>query len=360
MGIVVSELEGAPLLAPAANSAPEIEGTYIHSEPAVDSVHRWSTAQIDPNDRFDYWREVRAKGLFGATVELEPEQRPRFFGEFSLRKIGAAGLIRLRASPYRVERSPADIADSPSNSLCIYQQLGGGGRFRTGDAGEFAIACGKFATGYSDLPYHAVPITAEGFDLRVLKVPMADISAPKTNLHDLVPKPFGDHAALAPLLESCFCDLTEAAEDRDPPTTIALVRTLVQLALIERGVVAPRGRAAQHAVRAGRLSLGRRLIAHNIAQPQLSPSLVADLLGISVRHMHVLFEPTNASFSQTVTALRVDQSCRQLRKTPSRSIAEIAFACGFDSLATFYRAFRAIHGITPGDFRALRARPDGA
>jgi AraC-like DNA-binding protein len=137
-------------------------------------------------------------------------------------------------------------------------------------------------------------------------------------------------------------------------------QALAQLTLIERGVVRPGGRAAQHALRVGRLSLARRLIARNIAQAQLSPAFVADLLGISVRHMHILFEPTDVSFSQTVTAFRVDQSCRQLRETPNRSIAETAFACGFDSLATFYRAFRSIHGITPGDFRALDARPDSA
>jgi AraC-like DNA-binding protein len=100
------------------------------------------------------------------------------------------------------------------------------------------------------------------------------------------------------------------------------------------------------------LSLARRLIARHITQAQLSPGFVADMLGISVRHMHVLFEATNVSFSQTVTALRVEQSCRLLRQAPHLTVAEIALACGFDSLATFYRAFRAVEGITPGDFRA--------
>lgn len=50
-------------------------------------MYTWSTEQVDPRDRFDYWREVRAKGLFGVTAELEPEHRRNFFGEFSLRKL---------------------------------------------------------------------------------------------------------------------------------------------------------------------------------------------------------------------------------------------------------------------------------
>lgn len=69
-------------------------------------MYTWSTEQVDPRDRFDYWREVRAKGLFGVTAELEPEHRRNFFGEFSLRKLGDAGLVELRASPYVLPDCP--------------------------------------------------------------------------------------------------------------------------------------------------------------------------------------------------------------------------------------------------------------
>jgi AraC-like DNA-binding protein len=62
-----------------------------------------------------------------------------------------------------------------------------------------------------------------------------------------------------------------------------------------------------------------------------------------------LFEATGASFSQTVTAGRIEPSCRLLIEAPARTISQIAFASGFDSLATFYRAFHAVEGMSPGD-----------
>jgi AraC-like DNA-binding protein len=93
-------------------------------------------------------------------------------------------------------------------------------------------------------------------------------------------------------------------------------------------------------------------MARHIAEPQLSPAFVASLLGTSVRHLHVLFEEASMSFSQTVTTLRIERSRHLLREAPGMTISEIAFASGFDSLATFYRVFRATQGITPGDFRA--------
>jgi AraC-like DNA-binding protein len=41
-----------------------------------------------------------------------------------------------------------------------------------------------------------------------------------------------------------------------------------------------------------------------------------------------------------------------MREAPERLIADIASACGFESLATYYRVFNAAYGMAPGDFRA--------
>jgi AraC-like DNA-binding protein len=190
--------------------------------------------------------------------------------------------------------------------------------------------------------------------------PKAELSTSTAGLHDLA-VPFGDHTLLGPLLESCFADLTEA-DDSDPATARAMVQAVTQLALIERGILRLRSRAAQHAIRTGRLSLARRLIARHIADSQLSQNFVANLLGISVRHLHVLFEAAPFSFAQTVTALRIARSRQLLREAPAMMIAEIALASGFDSIATYYRVFRAHQGITPGEFRdaTIRERPAGA
>jgi AraC-like DNA-binding protein len=315
-------------------------------------VYKWTTDQIEPTQRFDHWREVRARGLFGVTAELEPERRPQFSGEFSLRKIGTASLIELRASPYQVKRTAADIARAPGASLCIYQQLGGGGWFGVNGSGEFTLRQGNFATSHTDVPYRTGPIAADGFHLRILKLPAADLIAPHPDLHNLFPKPFYSQTSLTPLLESCFSDLTEADGGGDPIITAPLVEALAQLALIERGLVRPASRAAMGAIRVGHLSLARRLITRHLSNAALSPAFVAELLRISVRHLYALFEATGMSFAQTVTAQRIGESRRLLKEAPDRSISQIAFASGFESLATFYRAFQAAHGASPGDFRA--------
>jgi AraC-like DNA-binding protein len=316
-------------------------------------VFHWCTEEVEPHDRFDYWREVRAKGLFGVTAELERERRADFFGEFSLRQLGGAGLVELKASHYTVERSTSDIAYAPGDSICVYQQLGDGGWFEGPRSGDFAIANGSFATSHTDLPYRTAPLGTAGFHLRILKIPVSGLSTQDRRMRELAPKTFNDHA-LAPLLGACFASLGETADD-GASDAASLVQALAHLALIERGVVRPGSRLGQAALRTARLSLARRLIARHLQNPDLAPAMVADLLGVSVRHLHMLFETAEKSFSQIVTDERLKQSRRLMREAPERLIADIAANCGFESLATYYRVFNAAYGMAPGDFRAQAA-----
>jgi AraC-like DNA-binding protein len=317
-------------------------------------VFRWCTDEVEPHDRFDYWREVRAKGLFGVTAELPRERRADFFGEFSLRQAGIAGLVELKASAYAVERSEADIGRAPGDSICVYQQLGDGGWFGGMRSGDFAIANGGFATSHTDLPYRTAPLGTAGFHLRILKIPLGSLATQDRRMRELAPKTFND-ASLAPLLGACFADLDEVTANGGASHGDDLVQALAHLALIERGIVRPGSRRGQAALRTARLSLARRLIVRHLQDPDLAPATVADLLGISVRHLHMLFEAAERSFSQTVTDERLNQSRQLMRAAPERLIADIASACGFESLATYYRVFNAAYGMAPGDFRARAA-----
>ena len=60
---------------------------------------------------------------------------------------------------------------------------------------------------------------------------------------------------------------------------------------------------------------------------------------------------------QYVTQRRLSQ-CRAALASPTgadRSVADIAFGWGFNSLATFYRAFEREFGLSPTALRAVRA-----
>jgi len=110
------------------------------------------------------------------------------------------------------------------------------------------------------------------------------------------------------------------------------------------------------AVGAARLIEARRHIDQHLADPDLSPASVAAALRISVRALHLLFEPCSTSFARTVLRRRLEQCRSALLNDLDRPVTDIAFAWGFSSLSGFYRAFRAEFGMPPGDLRAAQAR----
>jgi AraC-like DNA-binding protein len=131
---------------------------------------------------------------------------------------------------------------------------------------------------------------------------------------------------------------------------------MVRLALLARGRLRPRQHDIRAALRAGLLHAAREIVGRDLHLPDLTPAAVATELGISLRQLHVLFEPTGVSFARTLTAVRLQHAQKLLQSMPARGIDDVAFACGFDSIATFYRVFRATYGMTPGDVRAASTR----
>jgi AraC-like DNA-binding protein len=262
-------------------------------------------------------------------------------------------LVEMQASPYNVWRTENDIASAPSDALCIYQQIDGGGWFDA-DGREFVVPAGTIATSHSDLPYATQPSTRAGFHLRLLKIPFARCRGLLERDQPLFARPLHAEPGISALLADTFNTFVGSAHHLTGEQAEEAVETLAQLSLVARGLAAPSSEQSRRAVRAGLLSKARRAIGQNLHRSDLAPALVAAELGISVRSLHLLFEPTGRSFSRTVLAMRLFESHRLLVQQPTRQISDIAFSCGFDSLATFYRAFRRAYGLAPGDVRARK------
>lgn len=311
----------------------------------------FTTDDLRPQDRFDYWCEVRARNLFGVTITLKPQERLNFRGRFSAVPTGGAILSEMQASPYWVSRTTADISRASSDSLCIYQQTGGASWFNSKSAGEFVVAAGDIAISHTDLPYLTRPVTAHGFDLRILRIPFTGRQDIVSQARGLAPSLLSHDPRLKTVISASFAALAANCA-RNPEADFDLaVGHLAQLALLARGRVRPGSPETYAALRFGFLQAARNILARDLHRPGLTPAAVAAELGISLRQLHLLFEPTGSSFARTLTAMRAREARRLLKDAPMRPVAEIALASGFDSSATFYRVFRNIYGITPGDAR---------
>ncbi|OGV58623.1 MAG: hypothetical protein A2283_12900 [Lentisphaerae bacterium RIFOXYA12_FULL_48_11] len=86
-------------------------------------------------------------------------------------------------------------------------------------------------------------------------------------------------------------------------------------------------------------------------QDNISIRELARLSGLSPRQLERKFRSTfGVSPQQFLIKTRLLASCRTLRETV-KSLAEIAFDCGFGDQSSFTRHFRRYIGMTPGQFR---------
>nr|WP_210347600.1 helix-turn-helix transcriptional regulator [Agrobacterium sp. OT33] len=306
-----------------------------------------------PEHRFDHWREVRGKNLFGVTIELAPDRRQTFQGSFQARAIAGAVVSEMRASAYRVNRTEADIARIAGDSLCIGLQVRGSGLLYTGGDRVHAVGGGDITINHSDLPYAGIPDGEEDFHFRMLKIPVDYEVMLGQTAYDLFAARYADNAAFSRPFRALFNALNgDHGHLIDPARDVTHI---TRLAMTARGRLSPAMPEVRAALRTGLCYAARDIMMRKKSRQNLTPAAVAKELGISLRQLHVVFEGAELSFSRTLSSMRIEEAKRLLLESPALPITQIAFGCGFDSLATFYRVFAATYSGTPGDIRAMGA-----
>ncbi|MCT4553666.1 MAG: GlxA family transcriptional regulator [Pelagimonas sp.] len=87
-----------------------------------------------------------------------------------------------------------------------------------------------------------------------------------------------------------------------------------------------------------------------ISEP-VSPSLIAEEIGISTRQLERLFgKYLNTSPKRFYMEMRLERA-RNLLVQTENSVTEVALACGFESAGHFSRVYRSCFGITPNSQR---------
>ncbi|MGJ8546037.1 MAG: helix-turn-helix domain-containing protein [Sulfitobacter sp.] len=104
-----------------------------------------------------------------------------------------------------------------------------------------------------------------------------------------------------------------------------------------------------------------RLIARQYRDPEFGPAVLAQQLGVSLRSLQRYFAPLGESPGQRLLQVRLARAHAVLASAQGteRPVAGLAFACGFNDLSYFYRAFRQKYGVTPGDVQG-KGRGGGA
>lgn len=101
-----------------------------------------------------------------------------------------------------------------------------------------------------------------------------------------------------------------------------------------------------------RITEAKQFIEAQLGNPELTVEGIATGLGVSSRYLRGLFHGSE-KISHYILRRRLEESANQLANAlhQTSSITSIAFRCGFNSTAHYSRAFKALYGITPRDYR---------
>jgi AraC family transcriptional regulator, positive regulator of tynA and feaB len=303
-------------------------------------VHIWSTDVATARERFSYWREAVSTAVFGIGIQAAPE---RFSARITGRTCGALRFAMSESTGYDIVRGRREIDSGATDHCSIYLQLSGqtisevngetvvfnpndigiyDGRqtFRAAHSGRRAIAVLPRAMIDQRAPWLrqsvSLKLTSDSPYADLVRGHVVKLSSPDSELTENAVK----------VLSENLCNLIALATADDLGPRLA---TDLQIEAL--------------------LTFCRQ----NLHDFELSPQLVADRFGISVRTLHSRFRQIGQTFGRWVLENRLEACGAALRDRNQRDlkISEIAYRWGFNDLSYFNKAFRARFDRKPSEWR---------
>ena len=309
----------------------------------------WQSDVVPERNQFASWREVICQHIYGVTPERVNGRG--FRGKISARRFGGLDVTDLECEGHLVARRREDIARTASDTYYVYCQLAGSawfsqsGRELVADTGDIVIAD-------PNVPF--LTSTPGTFNFRIWRMPTKMLDPLRASSDQLMMTCLRRDDPIGSVLSSYLGALALQAGRMDEVAEQYIADHVGRLVALALGIAPEMQGSGREALRHAKFARVLRYINSHLAEPDLlTPRSVSEKLGMSLRSLHLLFEIKGVSFGQWVTRRRLEEIKSLLAKPAAadRSIADIAFAWGFNDLSTFYRAFQNAYGMKPGDIR---------
>jgi len=316
---------------------------------------RFATDDLPPRDRVRFWCDNFAKLAHSITPTEVPDPSA-FRGEASGSVAGEFALLDIKSGLERVQRTAADVAKDKAEAFFIRRfRRPAIWRIAPGDIPVDLIhEPGDFCVSSTEWQFDAESKGPASFEMLV--IPQAALSPLVAGGRLARPFRLAGSSPLGSLLGAAI----DAAKAQTPLLADelgeAVLRNLCGLVALACGASDEGDEQGQDSLRSTQLAAVKRHVDLHLADSGLTPAIVAAAQGISARQLHRLFEPSGSTFARYVLRQRLLQ-CRDTiagATGTGRSVVDIAFGWGFNSMATFYRAFASEFGNPPAVLRGPR------
>ncbi|MEU3555799.1 helix-turn-helix domain-containing protein [Streptomyces fragilis] len=305
-------------------------------------------------ERADAWEEAVSRAVLPVTCRfLDPEDRR---GRLVSMPLGCGGLVEATHSAMTVERTRRLIRrDDPEVYELVLVTHGGQGveQLRR----QALVRPGEMVLCDSSGPLTArTAVTARLSGALVLRLPQQLVRLPGARLRDLLAVPLPMTSGLGKVLAGLLRGLVDEYTSLSPHDLTRTGQSAVDLATAVLGHFADTD--AQLAPDSRRRVLFMKcaaLVERHLADPALSPAVVARALGISLRYLQLVFQDQGTTPSTFILERRLARCRRDLADPALHSVPVHAIGArwGFPRSSEFSRAFRKREGVPPGGYRLL-------
>ncbi|MEU6574250.1 helix-turn-helix domain-containing protein [Streptomyces sp. NPDC046805] len=316
-------------------------------------VTEFCTSVLPPAERFDYWQGMTSDTL--VPNRQRSEHAPDFRARLRLVDLGAiqvSGLGYPRLETYR----PAKLIrrSDPESYQVMLNRSGGhriiqGGHDTTSSAGEMTLYD-------TSRPWQgwAEPGTSGAVHGIMVQIPRALLPLPQDVVRSLtalrLPGDRGVGRLLACFLEQLVGDTgsyTPADAPRLTAVTVDLLAAVCAHHLEAESLLPLESR--HHTL----LLRTRAFIEHHLADPGLTPAVVAAAHNVSTRQLYRLYQAQGLTVAGWIRRRRLENCHRDLAdpRHDHRPVQAVAARWGLPDKAHFSRLFRAAYGMPPGDYR---------
>ncbi len=308
----------------------------------------FSTADVQPRDRLDYWREVACRAF--VDLECHARRSATFSANIRSGSFAGLGLSVVQSDACEVHRTRQGIARSGEDALLLSVQLEGSSALEQ-DGREARLGPGDFALYDTRRPYR-LKVNAGTAQL-VLKIPRKALEARLGHTAGYTAKGIAAGKPLGGLASGFLRGLPSRAGALQPWCQAKLAEQALDLVALSCAHDLRPGNALLSAAGAAALLNLKAAIESSLFDPALTPSRAAAAAGISVRQANALLAREDTSLERHILERRL-QRCRAALEDVAlahRTIAEIAFAWGFASASHFSHRFKERFGATLTEHR---------
>jgi AraC-like DNA-binding protein len=303
----------------------------------------FSTNEVHPRDRFDYWHSVASKTL--VDHDSRPECRETFQAELQWGTLGDVGLVLF-------ENSPMQISDTRATTDQLFACRQMTGEVALEQNGREVFLKGGDITLIDPLAPYAGRFFL-GSKLLVLKIPRRLLEARTGKTRQMIARRIRPTAAESSLASSFLAMLPTHAGNLGAAAEVIVQDQALDLVAVSFAKAMEGGKPRISSARSLALLNLRAAVEARLADPALDAEMLALAAGVSVRYANTVLAQEDTSITRLIQERRLAR-CRQALDDPlqsHRTISEIAYGWGFSDMTHFGRRFKAAFGLSPRDYR---------